>query len=100
MGLFLTAGVGHDEANIFVGDLFGDGFLDGLEQIQAEAGAGFEDVLLVDGMDPVWAEGCFALFDEVGDEDDHRRDFSPAKLGDFLERASLIQQFECFLRRA
>ena len=67
MGLFLAAGVGYDEANIFVGDLFGDGFLDGLEQIQAEAGAGFENVLLVDGVHPVRTEGGFSLFDEVGD---------------------------------
>jgi len=65
--VFLAAGVGYYKANIFVGDLFGYGFFDGLEQIQAEAGADFEDVLLVEGVDPVRAEGRFALFDEIGD---------------------------------
>ena len=94
----MPAGVGHHQANFFVGDLFGDGFLDGLEQIEAKAGGGFEDVLLVDRMDPARAEECFPFFDEVGDEDDYRGNFSAAELGDLFKRAALIQQFECFLR--
>src|ERR1700719_2080101 len=98
--IFATAGAGYYEANIFVGDFFGYGFLDGFEQVQTEAGGGFEDVLLVDGMDPVRAEGRLALFDEVGDKSYHRRDFSAAELGDSLEGASLIQHIERFPRRA
>jgi len=90
------AKVGGDEADFLVSDLFGYGVFDGFQQIQAEAGAGFEDVLLVDGVDPVGAEGRFAFFDEVGDESDHRRNFSAAKLGDFFEGASLLQQFPGF----
>lgn len=89
--------MGYHQANFFVGDLFGDGFLDGLDEIEAKAGGGFEDVLLVARMDPARAEGCFPFFDEVGDEDDDGRDFSAAELGDLLEGAALIQQFECFL---
>ena len=54
-------------------------------------------MLLVDGVDPVRAEGRFALFDEIGDESDHRRNFSAAELGDFLKGASLLQQFAGFL---
>ncbi len=68
--MFLAAGVGYDEANFFVGDLFGYVFLDGLEQIEAEAGAGFEDVLLVDGVDPVWTKRQLALFHEIGNQRD------------------------------
>ena len=89
--------MGYHQADVFVGDLFGDGFLDGLEQIQAEAGAGFENVLLVDGVDPIRAEGQLALFDKVGNQGDDGGDFSAAKLSDFLERAALIQEFERFL---
>lgn len=94
----MAAGVGYHQANFFVGDLFGDGFLDGLEQVEAKAGGGFEDVLLVDGVDPVRAEGGVAFFDEIGDEDDYRGNFSAAELGDLLKGAALIQQFERFLR--
>ena len=97
MGLFLAAGVGYDEADIFVGDLVGHGFLDGFQQIQAEAGGGFEDLLLVDGMHPVRTEGCFAFFDEVSDEDHYRGNFSASELGYLLKGAALIQQFQCFL---
>jgi hypothetical protein len=98
--MLLAAGVGYYQANIFVADLFGDSFLDGSQQIQAEAGGGFEDLLLVDGMHPIRAEGRFAFFDEVGDEDDHRRNFSSAELGNLLKGAALIQQFQSFLRGA
>src|SRR5258708_18775534 len=65
--------------------------------MQAEAGGGFADVLLVDGVEPVRAEGRFALLDEIGDESDHRRNFSAPELGDFLKGASLLQQFAGFL---
>jgi len=37
--VFLAAGVGYHKANIFVSDLFGYGFFDGLQQIQTEAAA-------------------------------------------------------------
>jgi len=98
--VFLAAGVGYYEADVFVGDLFGDGFLDGFEQIQAEAGTGFENVLLVDGMDPIGAEGQLAFLNKVGNQGDDGGDFSAAKLGDFFEGATLIQEFERFLRWA
>ena len=98
--MFLAACVGYYEADVFVGDLFGDGFLDGPEQIQAEAGASFEDVLLVNGMDPVRAKRQLAFFYKVGDQGDDGGDFPAAKLGNFFEGASLIQQFQCFLRGA
>jgi len=100
LGLFLAAGVGYYEADVFVSDLFGDGFLDGFEQIEAEAGAGFKDVLLVDGMHPVRAKRQLALLDKVGNQGNDGGDFSAAKLGDFFEGAALIQEFERFLRWA
>ena len=57
-------------------------------------------MLLVNRVDPVRAKERFAFFDKVGDEGDDRRNFSAAKLGDFLEGAPLLQQFQGFLRRA
>jgi len=94
----LAAGVGYYQANIFVGDLFGYGFLDWLQQIHAETVAGFEDVLLVDGVDPVGAKRQLAFLYEVGNQGHDGGDFSAADLGDFFEGAALLQQFECFLR--
>lgn len=92
--------MGYDKADFFVGDLVWYGLFDGFQQVEAEPGAGFEDVLVVNGVDPVWAERGFAFFDEVGDESYNRGDFSAAELGDFLEGAALIEQFQGFLRGA
>ena len=83
--------MGDDEANFFVGDFGGEGFLDGLEVVEAEFGGGLADLLGVDGMDPVGAEGEFALFDEVGDKDDDSGEFASAELGNFLEGVAFGQ---------
>lgn len=99
-GLFFAAGVGHYEADLFIGDLLRHRFLDGSQQIQPEVGGGLEDVLLVDRMHPIGPERGFTFFDEVRDENNDRRNFSATKLGNLLESAALVQQFQSFLGRA
>ena len=95
-----VAEVGYYQADGFVGDFFGEGIFDGFEEVEAEGGGGLADLFEVDGVDPVGAEGEFALFDEVGNEDDDGIDFAAAELGDFFEGVAFFEEFAGFLRGA
>jgi len=89
--------VGDDEADLFVGDFGREGFLEGLEVVEAEFCGGLADLFGVDGMDPVGAVGKFAPLDEIGDEDDDGGEFAAAQLSDFLKGAALLEKLERFL---
>ena len=92
--------MGDDEANFFVGDFGREGFLEGLEVVEAEFCGALADLFGVDGMDPVGAVGKFALLDEIGDEDDDGGEFAATELGDFLKGAALLKKLEGFLSGA
>ncbi len=95
-----VAELADDEPDFFIGDFSGERLLDGLEVGEAEFCSRLADLLGVNWMDPVRAEGKFAFFDEVGDENYNGGDFAAAKLGDFLEGAALLEEVEGFLRGA
>src|SRR5216683_2873538 len=94
------AEAGYDEANLFVGDFWREGFFEGLQAVHAQRAAGGSDLVVAFRRQPLGLKLGVASFDQVGDEGDDGAQGSLANLSNLNKRAPLFQQLEGLLGRA
>ena len=97
--VLLPAKISEDQANLVVGDLFGERILERLEALHAQALAGLLDFFLMVAVNPAGLEIQFTAFHHSGDEGDNTAQLAVASLGDLFESATLLQKSQRFARR-
>src|SRR5260370_31642501 len=96
----VRAEAGYDEANLFVGDFWREGFFEGLQAVHAQLAAGGSDLVVAFRRQPLGLKLGVASFDQVGDEGDDGAQGSLANLSNLNKRWPLFQHLEGLLGRA
>jgi hypothetical protein len=86
--VLLPMKISEDQANLVVGNLFGERFLERLEAFHAQALAGLLDFFLMIAVNPAGLEVHFAPFDHRGDHGDNAAQLPVASLSDLFESAT------------